>query len=142
MAPALLDTVAVMTVTIAYREAGEGPAVPSSSTAGRRRRSSGATSWPPIAAHNRVIAMDLPGFGGSDKPLGVRYDLALFERAIDGLLDALGIDELGLAVHDLGGPRRRALGAGAPGPCDAAGAAQQRCSTPRSPPAWSRSSAR
>ena len=43
-------------------------------------------------------------FGASDKPAGVAYDFDLFEGAIDGLLDALGVDRLGLAVHDLGGP--------------------------------------
>jgi haloalkane dehalogenase len=59
---------------------------------------------PAIADANRAIAPDLPGFGVSDKPLGVRYDFAFFERAIDGLLAALEIDEVGLAVHDLGGP--------------------------------------
>jgi haloalkane dehalogenase len=58
----------------------------------------------PIADHNRVIAIDLPGFGASDKPLGVRYGFELFERTLDGFLAALGIEEAGLAVHDLGGP--------------------------------------
>ena len=33
-----------------------------------------------------------------------RYDFGFFERAIDGFLDALGIDEVGVAAHDLGGP--------------------------------------
>jgi haloalkane dehalogenase len=59
---------------------------------------------PPIARHNRVVAPDLPGFGHSDKPLDVAYDFDLFERALDGLLAALEIDDAGLAVHDLGGP--------------------------------------
>jgi pimeloyl-ACP methyl ester carboxylesterase len=59
---------------------------------------------PAIAQANRVIAPDLPGFGVSDKPLSVKYDFAFFERAIDGLLAALEVDTVGLAVHDLGGP--------------------------------------
>ena len=59
---------------------------------------------PAIARYNRVIALDLPGFGGSDKPLDARYDFEFHSRAIDGFLDALGIDVVGLAVHDLGGP--------------------------------------
>ena len=58
----------------------------------------------PIAERNRVLAIDLPGFGGSDKPLGVRYGFELFERTLDGFLAALGVEEVGLAVHDLGGP--------------------------------------
>ena len=55
-------------------------------------------------ARNRVVAPDLPGFGASDKPVGVSYDFDFFERALDGFLAALGIDQVGLAVHDLGGP--------------------------------------
>jgi haloalkane dehalogenase len=59
---------------------------------------------PPIARRNRVIALDMPGFGGSDKPTGTRYGFEFFEDAIDGFLAALEVDEVGLAVHDLGGP--------------------------------------
>ncbi len=59
---------------------------------------------PPIAAANRVVALDLPGFGGSSKPLDASYDFGFFGRALEGFLDALGIERLGLAVHDLGGP--------------------------------------
>ena len=51
-----------------------------------------------------MIALDLPGFGASEKPLGTHYGFELFERAIDDFLAALEIDEVGLAVHDLGGP--------------------------------------
>jgi len=51
-----------------------------------------------------VVAVDLPGFGASDKPLDVRYSFAFFSHVLDAFLAQLGIDELGLAVHDLGGP--------------------------------------
>jgi haloalkane dehalogenase len=98
-----LETVQVEDLTIAYRELGDGPPVvllhgwPTSSYLWR-------DVMPAIARSNRVIAPDLPGFGGSDKPIGVRYDFALFERSLDGLLAALDADAVGLAVHDLGGP--------------------------------------
>jgi haloalkane dehalogenase len=36
--------------------------------------------------------------------VGIRYSFDFFERALDGFLAQLGIDRLGLAVHDLGGP--------------------------------------
>jgi haloalkane dehalogenase len=90
-------------LSIAYRDVGSGPPVlllhgwPTSSFLWR-------SVMAPIARANRVIAPDLPGFGGSDKPLDVTYDFDLFESAIDGLLEALDIDAAGLAVHDLGGP--------------------------------------
>ena len=103
MGTATLDTVQVDGLTIGYRELGEGPPVvllhgwPTSSYLWR-------DVMPSIARHNRVIAPDLPGFGASDKPTGVRYDFDFFERALDGLLAALGVEETGLALHDLGGP--------------------------------------
>jgi pimeloyl-ACP methyl ester carboxylesterase len=59
---------------------------------------------PRLAAHRRAIALDLPGFGRSDKPLDRTYDFAFYRRAIDGFLAALGIERLGLVVHDMGGP--------------------------------------
>jgi pimeloyl-ACP methyl ester carboxylesterase len=58
----------------------------------------------PLAQGNRVIALDLPGFGASDKPLDASYSFRFHDRAISGFLDSLGIERIGLAVHDLGGP--------------------------------------
>jgi pimeloyl-ACP methyl ester carboxylesterase len=90
-------------LTIAYREAGSGPAVlllhgwPTSSYLWR-------DVLPTVARSGRVIALDLPGFGASDKPLDIRYTFDFFSQAIDGLADQLGLDRLALAGHDLGGP--------------------------------------
>jgi haloalkane dehalogenase len=103
MPVAAVETVQIDGLTLAYRELGAGPPVllmhgwPTSSFLWR-------DVMPPIARRNRVVAMDLPGFGASDKPAGASYDFAFFEQALDGFLAALGIDEVGLAVHDLGGP--------------------------------------
>lgn len=82
MDSAVLDTVEVDGLTLAYRSSGAGPSVlllhgwPTSSYLWR-------DVIPPIAEHNRVIALDLPGFGQSSKPLD-GYDFAFFERALDG----------------------------------------------------------
>ncbi|HZO60320.1 MAG TPA: alpha/beta fold hydrolase [Solirubrobacterales bacterium] len=103
MATTTLDTVKVNGMTVAYRELGSGPPVlllhgwPTSSFLWRK-------VMDPIARANRVVAPDLPGFGASDKPLDAGYDFEFFEATLDGLLEALGIDAAGLAVHDLGGP--------------------------------------
>lgn len=59
---------------------------------------------PALARRTRVLALDLPGFGRSDKPLDASYSFRFFDRVLDGALDALGVDDVGLAVHDLGGP--------------------------------------
>ncbi len=90
-------------MVLGYRELGDGPPVlllhgwPTSSWLWRR-------VMVPIARTNRVIAMDLPGFGASDKPADGRYDFPDFERAVDGLLDRLDVDRVAVAGHDLGGP--------------------------------------
>jgi pimeloyl-ACP methyl ester carboxylesterase len=93
-------------LTIAYREAGTqhpGPAVlllhgwPTSSYLWRN-------VMPPIAQHHRVVAVDLPGFGGSDKPTDVRYSFGFFTEAIDGLIDRLGLGRIVPVGHDIGGP--------------------------------------
>jgi haloalkane dehalogenase len=98
-----VEKVQVDGLTLGYRELGSGPPVlllhgwPTSSYLWRE-------VMVPIARTNRVVAVDLPGFGVSDKPLDVRYNFAFFGRILDLFLAQLGIDDLGLAVHDLGGP--------------------------------------
>ncbi|OZG72286.1 hypothetical protein BTA51_16230 [Hahella sp. CCB-MM4] len=59
---------------------------------------------PALAARRRVIAIDLPGYGASDKPLNVSYSFRFYQRVIDGFLDNLGITDINLVVHDIGGP--------------------------------------
>jgi pimeloyl-ACP methyl ester carboxylesterase len=86
-----------------YREYGAGPPVlllhgwPTSSLLWRNVA-------PRIAQTRRVIAIDLPGFGGSDKPVDVKYDFAFFESVLNDALQQLGIKRVALVVHDLGGP--------------------------------------
>jgi haloalkane dehalogenase len=98
-----LSTVEANGLTLAYRDQGSGPPVlllhgwPTSSYLWRN-------VIPAIARRNRVLALDLPGFGASDKPLGGRYDFEFFERAIDGFLESIQVDEIAIGVHDLGGP--------------------------------------
>jgi len=59
---------------------------------------------PELGKTHRAIALDLPGYGLSDKPLDVSYDYDFYETVLNSFLDALGIGEIHLAVHDLGGP--------------------------------------
>lgn len=51
----------------------------------------------------RVIAVDLPGFGDSDKPIGAAYDARYFAAAVVGLLDALELERAHLLGNSLGG---------------------------------------
>jgi pimeloyl-ACP methyl ester carboxylesterase len=56
-----------------------------------------------LADERRVIAIDLPGFGDSDKPLGGRYDAPWFADAVVGLLDELGLERADLIGNSMGG---------------------------------------
>jgi pimeloyl-ACP methyl ester carboxylesterase len=51
----------------------------------------------------RVIALDLPGFGESDKPIGAPYDAPWFARATFEAMDALGLGSVHLAGNSMGG---------------------------------------
>jgi haloalkane dehalogenase len=103
MTVATQSTVQVDGRTLAYTEAGEGPAVlllhgwPTSSFLWRN-------VMPPIARSRRVLALDLPGFGSSDKPTDVTYSYEFYTDAVRGFLDALEIGDVALGLHDLGGP--------------------------------------
>jgi pimeloyl-ACP methyl ester carboxylesterase len=51
----------------------------------------------------RVVAVDLPGFGDSDKPIGASYDPRFFATAMVDLLDALELHRVHLIGNSLGG---------------------------------------
>ena len=65
-----------------------------------------AESWrhnvPALAERATVYAVDLPGFGRSGKPPG-RYDLQFLARALHAFVDALGVSQVSLVGHSLGG---------------------------------------
>lgn len=52
----------------------------------------------------RVIAIDLPGFGKSDKRVEDSYSFRYYSKVLTGFLSNLDIDNFSLGVHDLGGP--------------------------------------
>lgn len=56
----------------------------------------------PLSAHYRVIAVDFPGFGKSDKP-DVKYNLDYFAKFVEDFLEALGVSSIYLFAHSLGG---------------------------------------
>lgn len=60
---------------------------------------------PPLAAHARVVAPDLLGFGRSDKPTDSGwYTVDRHVAAIEQLVVQLGLERLTVVVHDWGGP--------------------------------------
>ena len=63
-------------------------------------------SWrhniPALARRAQVFALDLPGCGRSAKPRG-SYDLGFFGRAVLGFTEILGLGQVALVGHSLGG---------------------------------------
>jgi pimeloyl-ACP methyl ester carboxylesterase/putative sterol carrier protein len=56
-----------------------------------------------LAPHHRAIAVDLPGFGDSDKPILAPYDAPFFASAMTALLDALELDRADVIGNSMGG---------------------------------------
>ena len=57
-----------------------------------------------LGNHHRAIAIDLPGFGNSDKDPSWSYSFRFYSRILDGFVDQLQLKNITLGVHDLGGP--------------------------------------
>ncbi len=55
-----------------------------------------------LSATHRVVALELLGFGRSDKP-NISYRIAGFVEVLEGFLQALGITRASLLGHSLGG---------------------------------------
>jgi len=58
---------------------------------------------------HRCVALDLPGFGLSDKPAGDAYRPEDQARRLAAFVDALRLKDFALVVHDFGGPIGLAL---------------------------------
>ena len=87
---------------VSYLEAGEGEATLMLHGLGGTKIS----FLPTVAAlapGMRAIAMDMPGFGDSAKPLAAPYDPPMFADWAAALLDELGIERAHVMGHSLGG---------------------------------------
>jgi pimeloyl-ACP methyl ester carboxylesterase len=87
---------------LSVTEAGSGPAAVLIHGLGATK----ASFLPTVGAlsrTHRTIAVDLPGFGDSVKPIGAAYDPPFFAQAIEALLDALEIDRADVIGNSMGG---------------------------------------
>jgi pimeloyl-ACP methyl ester carboxylesterase len=57
-----------------------------------------------VAPHARVVAPDMPGFGGAEMRDDMDYTVAGYAAHLGGLLDELGVKRAHLVAHDFGGP--------------------------------------
>ena len=58
---------------------------------------------PALSERLRVIAPDMAGFGFSERPAGIRYDLDTWVAQAIGLLDALGLEQADVVGNSFGG---------------------------------------
>ncbi|MGV9835767.1 alpha/beta fold hydrolase [Nocardia niigatensis] len=58
----------------------------------------------PVSEFARVVAPDMPGFGGAEKRPDQDYTVAGYARHLAGVIDVLGIKRVHLVAHDFGGP--------------------------------------
>src|SRR6266478_10064295 len=61
---------------------------------------------PDLSKRSRVIAIDLPGHGQSDKPQ-LAYTMDLFARAVDAVMQDAGVKRAVLVGHSMGTPVAR-----------------------------------
>jgi pimeloyl-ACP methyl ester carboxylesterase len=106
-------TVSTADHRISLLEAGTGAAVVAIHGLGATKASFLATVAA-LAPRFRVIAIDLPGFGDSDKPVGAPYDARYFATAVVQLLDALELDRAHVIGNSLGGRAALEVGLRAP----------------------------
>lgn len=87
-------------VHVHYRDVGQGPAVVLI-----HGYSASIELWRPVqdalAAHHRVIAIDLKGFGWTSRPPG-DYSPGAQARLVWGVLDQLGVDDVAVVGHSWG----------------------------------------
>lgn len=66
-------------------------------------------SIPALAPHARVLAPDMVGFGYTERPEGVVYDMETWLRHIVGFLDAMGLPQVDMVGNSFGGALALAL---------------------------------
>ena len=58
--------------------------------------------WLPFLERTGGVALDLPGFGRSDKPADFDYSIPGYDRFLEAFVDHVGLDRFSLVVHDWG----------------------------------------
>jgi len=89
-----------------YLDVGQGPVVVwlHGSGPGASGYSNFKGNYPAFAeAGFRNIVLDLPGFGRSDKPADVQYNLAFFVTCLNAFLGKIGVEKCTLLGNSLGG---------------------------------------
>lgn len=103
--PEIAETIDVNGIATNYHDVGEGDPVLLIHGSGP-----GVSAWanwrgvlPVLAERHRVIAPDILGFGYTERPDDVTYDLATWTEHLVGLLDALGLEQVAIVGNSFGG---------------------------------------
>ena len=62
-----------------------------------------ADDWTPFLRQTGGVALDLPGFGRSEKPQGFDYSIGGYNAFLQAFIGRLGWDRFSMVVHDWGG---------------------------------------
>jgi 2-hydroxymuconate-semialdehyde hydrolase len=103
--PEIAETVDIHGIRTNYHDLGSGAPVVLIHGSGP-----GVSAWanwrlnlPYLSDRFRVLAPDVLGFGFTDRPKGVRYDLDTWTEHLVGLLDVLGLQRVSLVGNSFGG---------------------------------------
>lgn len=103
--PEVASTIDVGGIATNYHDVGEGDPVLLIHGSGP-----GVSAWanwrvvlPELSKTHRVIAPDVLGFGYTERPEGITYDMATWTEHLVGLMDALGIEKAAVVGNSFGG---------------------------------------
>lgn len=103
--PEVAESIDVNGIATNYHDVGEGD--PVLLIHGSGPGVSAYANWravlPELARNHRVIAPDVLGFGYTERPEGVTYDMATWTEHLVGLMDALGIERAAVVGNSFGG---------------------------------------
>ena len=103
--PEIARSVQAAGITTNYHDVGDG--FPALFIHGSGPGVSAWANWrlvmPALTERLRVIAPDMAGFGFSERPAGIRYDLDTWVAQAIGLLDALGLEQADVVGNSFGG---------------------------------------
>ena len=103
--PEIARSVQAAGITTNYHDVGEG--FPALFIHGSGPGVSAWANWrlvmPALSERLRVIAPDMAGFGFSERPAGIQYDLDTWVAQAIGLLDALGLEHADVVGNSFGG---------------------------------------
>ncbi len=109
--PEIGQSIAAGGITTNYHDVGDGSPVLLIHGSGP-----GVTGWanwrmtiPELAKHFRALAPDMVGFGYTERPPGVEYNLDTWASHAIGFLDALGLEKVDLIGNSFGGGLSLAL---------------------------------